>query len=347
MDILLVPEDPTSPADKTLYLCRERWDGGVFREYASRKGKTDWFPTAASLLGVQPTSAKSIIIPENDPDIPRFLQTWVYFGLVAEFLSLNETPGEDDVVDQRQREQEIELLHEEFSMVEGGETYVKGAHLLTMRDRVSERMRMAPVLRDRILYLAECLRLATYLLNAVQVDIPDELRFSIAGLGETLSTSIARVVLVIHPPLKVPHLGLNWFRGYLKRGSPMEADMLARGWCPSEIEKIRVQFQRLNSMHYLTRLKRHDPQTDHSKCSTLQCVAFQIDMATYAPKHASPDCLCEHVAVNATKVNEILSTSASFPILRVTGAGDLTTISVTAEAYQDGMRYVALSHVSN
>lgn len=346
MDLLLVPEDPTSPSDKTLYICRERWDGGVFREYAARKGKTDWFPTAASFLGVQPTSFKSIIMPDNDPDIPRFVQTWLYFGLVAEFLSLNETPTEDEVVDQQQRQQEIELLHEEFSKVDEGTSYLTGTHLLTMKDRISARMKLAPVLAERISHLRDCLHLTAQLLNAVQVEITSELRFSIAGLGETLSTSLFFVINMTQPPMKVSMLGLNWFRGFLKRGSAMEADMLAKGWCPSEVEKIRAQFLRLNSMHYLTRLKRHGPKKDHSKCNTLQCVAFQIDMETYAPKHVDQGCACEHVAVDAASVHEILQTSTSFPILRVAGAGDVSTVSVTAEMYREGTRYVALSHVS-
>jgi hypothetical protein len=91
MEFILLPHDPIAPISKTPYVCHERYDGLPFLSYPVRKGKVNadaWSnPTEYHhYKRVNPTSTR---------DQESFIQTWLYFGLIAELLSANSQDFQD------------------------------------------------------------------------------------------------------------------------------------------------------------------------------------------------------------------------------------------------------------
>jgi hypothetical protein len=97
-------------------------------------------------------------------------------------------------------------------------------------------------------------------------------------------------------------------------------------------------------MHYTSQLRRPMPWLDHSMCSRHLCRAFHIDMATYKPAHVKDGCTCGLIEADPWVVEGILKNSDSFPVVRV--EGDLEDLRMSVERFEDGVPYVALSHVS-
>lgn len=292
---------------------------------------------------------KRIFHPAGIPEISEALQTWLYFGLIAEFLGLNETEDGEIFVDARQRKNEIESIHQQFSIHKGGQAYLTGLPILGMKDLIWERAKLAPVVYDRLVYLGQTLQIANSILSTLQVDIAFEIRYSIAALGEILTTALFIGTHLIQPPVKLPVLGFNWFDNFIQARGQLESDMIRRGWCPSEIAYVRAEFMRINTLNCLSKMKRPTTSADgnHSACTIHCCKAFYIDMETYKPKHVEPDCACDNVSADPDLIVDILETSSSFPILKLTFDGSsLDSLSIEVEKYSDNVEYIALSHVS-
>ena len=64
--------------DAVPYVCREPYDRGPFLTYPVRMGRTHVLPNAGAVPGqCDPTSTR---------DLENFFQTWLFFGLINEFL---------------------------------------------------------------------------------------------------------------------------------------------------------------------------------------------------------------------------------------------------------------------
>lgn len=130
-------------------------------------------------------------------------------------------------------------------------------------------------------------------------------------------------------------------------GRWLESQMLAHGWCPSEVEKVRTQCFGLNALHYVSRLRKIGPRRDHSRCHKLRCLAFQIRMNEYQPAHVDQCRGCDLVGVDLEGMMRILEKTQSFPVL--TGRTSRNEVherdEVQVEAFEPGVPYVAISHV--
>ncbi|KAJ6441650.1 LOW QUALITY PROTEIN: HET domain-containingprotein [Purpureocillium lavendulum] len=408
MDLFCLPDDPAAPTPPCPYVCAERWDGGPFRSYAVRKGRAGLVPTA---LRDTPGAevAPDVFYAEPMYPTPRaelepFLQTWLFFGLVAEMLGLNETaPGQRRglgvVADEETARAEIAALHDTLLVRDGrddddddgeggdggnGESVggppsgkvLTGAVLVqaSLADVLHQRLAVAPdheaAASAHLAHLGESLRYAVTTLHSIQENVSDPVRHSIAALGELLSTALFMAVARTRPriPSTPAMLSANWYRDYVRRGGAVEAGMLARGWCPSEVDKIRAQFQGVFTMHYVSRLRRrrraHDQQEEdaenegleqqqqqdgghvhaHGGCTVHACRAFQMDVETYQPSHARDGCACAHVEVPEADIIRVLRETDSFPVLRV-ASGEDDRARLAVEAWTPDMPYVAFSHV--
>lgn len=174
------------------------------------------------------------------------------------------------------------------------------------------------------------------------------MRFSIAALGKLFSSTLYSPTILGKSGSNLPTIGFNWHRGYIGPGSTVEAQILEGGWCPSEIDKIRTQFESLSAMHYTSRMKKPRPQLDHGGCSQHVCRAFQVDMMTYRPLHVHGACGgdCPSIGVDMASVLAILRSTEFYPVLRVQlPVDEREDVKLLVEPYQPSMSYVALSHV--
>ncbi|KAG5973860.1 hypothetical protein E4U55_000231 [Claviceps digitariae] len=356
MDLLACPADPISVPlahDQTPYLCRELWDGRLFRTYAHRKSRTSIIPPMLrQVSGVPPAEQPYLesLYPTPRDELQPLLQTWLFFGLLAEMLSLNEIePGGIWLMDRHLASAEIAQLHAQMTFSssddddsddnidDGGPTVLTATRLLSWEPLFRERLALAPDQFQRLTYLSHCLQYCTVLLNSIDENVDHNVRYSIAALGEFFTTGLYASATLSQPIIRLPVLGYSWNKNYLRDGGDVEALMLQNGWCPSEIDKIRSQVQGLHTMHFTSRLKKALPWLDHSGCSRSICRAFQLDLATYTPAHASVGCACALLEVDESVVSTILMNSDSFPVLRVEKhtTGDLTDVEIHVEAYRD------------
>ncbi|KAG5932121.1 hypothetical protein E4U53_001468 [Claviceps sorghi] len=358
MDLLASPADPVSVAlvrDKTPYLCREFWDGGLFRTYAHRKSRTSIIPPMLRQVpGVPPAEQPYLesLYPTPREELQPLLQTWLFFGTLAEMLGLNEMePGGIWLMERHVASAEIAQLHARMTLDDDDESprFLTAARLLSWAPLFRERLALATDQFQRLSYLCHCLQYGSVLLSSIDENVDHNVRYSIAALGEFFTTELYASATLSRPVIRLPVLGYSWNRNYLRAGGGVEALMLQNGWCPSEVDKIRSQVQGLHTMHYTSRLKKALPWLDHSRCSSSVCCAFQLDLATYTPAHASEGCTCALLDADESVVSAILTNSDSYPVIRVENyaTGDLGDVEVHVEAYRGDISYIALSHASS
>ncbi|ROV93518.1 hypothetical protein VSDG_06812 [Cytospora chrysosperma] len=146
MDLLLTPADPAFPTGDTPYLAGEkRWNCGHFASYA----------------GPHPRSAIESLAALPDEELNGFLQTWLFFGLVAEFLGLNEQEDGKHIVDPSQAQSELDELYNESVIIkEDGKSYITGVKVLALVPLIQERITtaagIAGGIKQRLMYLDHC-----------------------------------------------------------------------------------------------------------------------------------------------------------------------------------------------
>lgn len=350
MDIFAEPDDPIQTTqEQTPYLCIEHWDGGMFRTYGHRKHKTSIIPALLRVIPDMPAADQPYLenlYPTPKEELQPFIQTWLYFGMLAELLGLNEIAPGVRLVEESAAKEEISRLHKQLTREENGRTVLTAAEILTWGPLFLERLQMAENQFERLVYILQCLHYAMVMLQSTQENIDHAVRYSIAALGELFTTGIHAAASSAQPRVVLPRevSGISWYKDYICPGGVVEKKMLSNGWCPSEIEKIRSQLQGLYTTHYTSQLKKPTPWLDHSGCGKTFCDAFRVDMSTYKPAHVQDSCGCEFIEADPAKMAGILRNTDGFPLVRV--EGDLDDLKIVVEEFEDGIAYVALSHVS-
>jgi hypothetical protein len=288
------------------------------------------------------------LYPTPKEEIQPFLQTWLWFGLLAEMLGLNEiSPGVRIVEDGLAAEEIRKLYENSVSLTDDdGNRYINAKVVIESSQAIAERIQLVPDKRERFIYIRDCLQYASLMVLSVS-NLEETVRYSICALGEYFSTGLFRTVAQSKPKIDVPHVGFSWHQGYMQSGGTMERQMLERGWCPSETEKIRSQFHGLHTMHHIAQLQRPNANQDHSSCTRHLCTAFQMDINTYQPLHVSDGCSCALVGIDERAASLILHSTDTYPIIRFDQiGGEVDDFDLVLEPYEPGVPYVALSHVS-
>lgn len=78
-----------TPVLKTPYVADERWDGSTWVSYPVKRGKGNYFVNAES-SGLNYLRAQRVT-PVREQE--SFLQTWLYFGLICQFIGANAVDG--------------------------------------------------------------------------------------------------------------------------------------------------------------------------------------------------------------------------------------------------------------
>ncbi|KAK4185118.1 hypothetical protein QBC35DRAFT_465879 [Podospora australis] len=373
MEFLGRPENPSRPLPRTTYFCctEDRWDRGNFVTYAARQAHSALVP-----LNLRPKSQPDPKIPYHNPGlvsadtIPldiyhQLYTTWLYFGLLSEFLGVNEAhdgitlQGEDEAL----AEQFLEAIYTEFITEPSTDSatdhirYIKGDAVLavmgfveTALDYHHNKERLSSP--ARLHHLAECLRLVSGMLNVTPEGFDVSLKLSIATLGETLSMLVHLSKSYRSLTNDRPWVNFAWKGNkFWADGTPVREHMVANGWCKSDLSRANTLYSRLQTVYYLSLLDRKIPGRNHDNCDETRCVAGQIDNATYKLSHdpAMADiCECGEMAVDIAAVNRVLEDAelSTFPVLRVSGWEDgYERVQMEVEACTEGVEYIAISHV--
>ena len=121
--------------------------------------------------------------------------------------------------------------------------------------------------------------------------------------------------------------------------------MMARGWCEFQANDLISNYHFLQALLYLKKLEKPKIpmyENRHSNCDKSQCRGL---LAPDEPQHRQVDCQCEDVRVGAhdwTYLKQILK-SNKVPILRFSDTKGMIEINVVSS--DPTLRYTALSHV--
>ncbi|KAF2498147.1 hypothetical protein BU16DRAFT_536212 [Lophium mytilinum] len=344
---LCAPADPSGTIEQIPFVDGEHgWDGGQFMLFANRKKLLDHVPIAIREVDDGTPyldAAARISLTERH----SFYQTWFFFGLLAEFSTINDLDDHAADSDVLKKRSSIQQLYDDFTEDDGAKKCLSISKMFERRILYS----MMCSLRDhatgqvsRFAYLYKCLKFTYRMVNMAcsQLDKPNWM--ANRALGEFLTTALVYAsgsgFLDIPNP---PGITFPWAQHpqYMGRG-PVRKRMLDAGWCESDIDRIGLTYQRLNTQHFLSHLKRHDRRWDHSSCSREKCNAAHIVPQTYKLSHAQDGCGCSEICVDLETIQQVLRDTSTFPILRVHADGDLKNITIGVEPYKGDEDYVAI-----
>ena len=304
--------DPQDPL-RIPYLGGE-FDGKDFEGYPTRQG--------LDLQGLQQGDLQG----RSRADVARFLQTWLYFGLLHGVLGIEiatkdfTRTGESD-----QRCITTQNLRD----------YLRRWRLIVDQERKGSSDDSCIPRNQRAL---ECLTYSHafwFVMDEKQRNdlVCSEIGLSIHLLASALEHALTSICDI--PVVKVP-----W---RLMRNDFLTQRMLRNGWCPSVIEQICTH-QHLAFQYYASLLKAPSKPDEHIQCRAgdAGCKAKNVSNEIYATRHAEIDCKCEDIAVDLSQLRNLVD-HGDVPLILVEHEAAKPTLKLVG--FEKGMQYTALSHV--
>lgn len=268
-----------------------------------------------------------------------FIQTWLFFGML------------DQVFGRR-------IALADFVDSDGYITTTKLANFtldwydrlrnMSAPDRLSDYLRSQACLGEARSHCVLLLDERTY---PTACPLTPEIRLSIKVLGESLSNTAYRIWATFSMEKNPTMPWSKDLRGKWGHSNLLAVELLARGWCPSEIAFLQHYPPSASNsgMYYARQIVRRD--LNHSHCSREACSLNVIDKRTYVQQHcrlSSTNCKgdCRNVTPSQDRVRAILK-NGGVPLLKssTTTAFDSGEVDLEVVEYQEGMEYTALSHV--
>jgi hypothetical protein len=334
MDHLPVPRNLSAPVTRVPYVGTRRYDGGLFLDYprrlfgrsnlASTPGDTDF-----EFSGLDNT----VPVEEQVP----FFQTWLFFGLVCEFLGSFDASGvaPGDIV---------ESVYDTVVEEQGGLKYVTTRSLFAdklfqawdlYKHNSTPEQRLAT-----FRHLFRCLQIVQLMLSGPNRHFDHAVKYSIASVAERLGYEVDTELAACNFAERMPLAPLG--KGYVN--ASIRTSMINHGWCPSEIPKlVENYYKSLQTLHLLSKMDRSVLGRDHSGCSEKRCLAYNIQDETYVVGHCEADCKCPPVEIKNEQTVPILD-EGCYPLLqlRKDTAG---RVEVDVVRSSEKAPYIAISHV--
>lgn len=350
MQFLLTPNNrgsPPIPIPRTPYVCRQLYDGGPFLSYPNRVGNPDAAVASSDVVRYR-FSLREKATPVEDQE--SFLQTWLYFGFIAELLCATSTDSPRDISVELGAPPErtastdlISRIYETLVVEDGDERYIclDVDSLAPLVEIAKPRLPADDDLEGIKKYyhhLVTCLNHA----HPVWVSVPDEfnhiIKYSIASIAELME----KIVRVQFRKLNIQlDFGHKWSKGFLNHHA--QESMIAHGWCPSDIARVNARFSTIQTLNLVRMMDKSLPDKDHRHCTDFACNVGQIDMKNYKLGHQQEGCQCTALSVEEHVLDRILEKENTFPLIRL--RGDLDNLGADIVEYTPGIPYVAISHV--
>ncbi len=321
MEHLPVIKNPKRESYEIPFLCTEDYDGLGFHGYPEWKGWSTWGVVRLfSYRSVPRSSAVS------------FLQAWLYFGMLHEFLGVPVQVSDFVIENDAGR---LIITTARLS------DYVKEAHArfenLTRKEK-----------QDRIVSLDECLKTV----HAVSSDGGDIIGTPIAMSIKILISCLEHCKMLFWGGVLRTEECVNVPPGYvLKNLSFLDwnSDLTHsyfdwEDWCPYEVESLRGNLT-WPSLYFASNLRRARDKFDYSQCSKLGCKHGYVEEKTYRTKHALDGCTCRFIGPPLGDVERMLE-EGGIPIVRIVDNlehdGELW---IEVEDSRCNEAYIAISHV--
>lgn len=131
----------------------------------------------------------------------------------------------------------------------------------------------------------------------------------------------------------------------LDPGHEISEAMRARKWCPSSCKVLMNKYGPSVAMYATLLEPSENSWVKHDGCERGRCVAYDVDVPSYEPRHYRDGCSCEKIGPPAEDVYAALR-SETFPLLDGTALlndDDKGDLSVTP--HKPGTQFLAFSHV--
>lgn len=321
MDHLPVPSDPIRPALEVPYICNAAYtyDNLDFSSYPQRAGVDieEW----------RRGDCKGKSLDEIAP----FLQAWLFFGMLVEIFGIAD----------------IKVDIADFIAQRNGKTFVSTArlHKYMWYWVASEARPGWHMTSDHPPRTEACLKLVNSVVNDLgRIKLGTECEAHSPGNTVLLSIIIvaeqldrARQAVFYLPQIQNFKWDLSEFGKSLLTNA---------GWCLGEIYMLNIDL--VSVLFYISSFDRHILKKDHSACSSVLCVANQIDESIYQTKHVDGSCNCEHISAEGTghyPITAILK-EGGIPVISLAPPNKTSPIeTVVVERAHHSKTYVAISHV--
>ena len=301
--------------DEVPYVSSNDYHEVPFLEYVKTK---EAYQVAADMVDASTTSLyePTLVISE----LERFLQTWLFFGLLQE--TLGELFDQDD--------------------------FVRGTHFKvvistkTLPGKLRQWMNDPNLDQKRLTHLHQCLKMTLIALVATPREFNAKLKIGIAATAEIIGTSLILAAKARDISTGIVSNLLYW--GNFDEPSLRVAEMQKRhGWCPALASSTLGKFYSLQSKMYLSKITKPYKRGAHDDCSFEGCRALQIDPSTYKSLHRHSG-ICKDVKADQVEVVKVLKDGKN-ALLDLVLNQTSSEISVTIVAAQPNSWYIALSHV--
>ena len=345
MEFALLPfhrGDPPIPIPKTPYISKERYDGGPWRSYPSRRSQplSGW---DGETFDIQEYYRSQRVNPTPVAELESFAQTWLYFGLLSEFLcvDISELGVLTSTVDKPESKAIVKSIYDATLLQVGDEQYVNltsdclNSFLQSTRPRLPKDRE---IIKKFYEHLNLCLSCTRSMLAVLPPEFNHAVKYSIAALGELLmhTVNIALKRLGVKPKF-----GSFWGKGFYNEEA--KKSMKDHGWCVSDITRIEAKYKSFQGLYVARMMDKSLPKRNHESCTEYICKFFQIDMGAFQLQHQQEGCLCDPLEVDSGELTTVLRKDNKFPLLRFTG--DLHGLNAEVVESKPEVPYVAISHV--
>jgi hypothetical protein len=257
-------------------------------------------------------AAGNLDVARPQQDIAGFIQSWLYFGLLA-VLSDTTIEGRDLSIPGKRWSTVIssELVASEL-------TDIKLGVLRLPRDKC-----MIELERHKTLLVKadEAVRWAERQFIGQPSKLVDLILLSVKVLIGTIAESYDCVCANMFEQLC--GTSIQWYRIAKKRGDPLKAadralqnKMIENGWCVHQIQKILSTFS-YQTAYYFARLPRpRSARLGHMACTDSSCKGWDSKPGDTRARHATGTCACPTVSVSSVKVAEIIR-SNQIPLVSI------------------------------
>ena len=318
-----VPNATVPGLELVPYVCKKSYDNGPFLTYPVRENRPEIVPDAAT-AGQAFLWEYERLHPTPNEEFEAFCQTWLFFGMIYEFLGDICTPAD--------------FLR---AGVDGTSSIISTSQLPALVERwvTSVQDGSSSMTYEHV---AKCLRLTHTTLKATGPDFDLRVKFCIASVGELFEYAANRAFRIGN--LVLENACPTSWRVPFGEATQFERLLGRSGWCPSQINIMVRSPSSLQFLYFLASMHDSVSAGRHDLCDRVKCVAYQTDFKNYATQHVIKTCKCDEFCVDMSSLDHILETGA-LALLRIRGAETLDQLTVEVVASQPDSRYLALSHV--
>lgn len=271
--------------------------------------------------------------PQSSKDIISFVQEWLYFGMLSEFL------GETVNMSLFRKAEEPNPL-----LVSSSLQRLVCTRTNSILERVqSHGSAIAERWRDSFDHVLLTARHNTLMLVASCCENNNDLALTclaISALSEYLMKATNALCIRVKVETPVPQkFRISNSDLRVDCGFPITQQMKQRGWCPHDIELLNgARIKNVSTLWYLANLSPPKFNMPHDSCTPAECKSFLIDETQYVPRHVYDGCNCAHVGPDQTQLANIIQ-SGNIPLIRVS-EGEVQVLPQTDVRY-----FTTISHV--